>query len=107
MRLLLAEDDAMLGASMHKALKLAGFQVDWVRDGAAVLAAARAEPYDALLLDLGLPGQDGLQVLQALRQGANHLPVLIVSARNTVEDRIGGLNVAPTTTSPSHSTCRN
>ncbi|MEY5098284.1 MAG: hypothetical protein RJA36_1003 [Pseudomonadota bacterium] len=93
MRLLLAEDDAMLGASMHKALKLAGFQVEWVRDGPAALAAARVEPYDALLLDLGLPGQDGLQVLQALRQGANHLPVLIVSARNTVEDRIGGLNV--------------
>jgi len=93
MRLLLAEDDAMLGASMHKALKLAGFQVDWVRDGPTALARSRAEPYDALLLDLGLPGQDGLQVLQALRQGANHLPVLIVSARNTVEDRIGGLNV--------------
>ena len=93
MRLLLAEDDAMLGASMHKALKLAGFQVDWVRDGPTALARSRAEPYDALLLDLGLPGQDGLQVLQTLRQGAHHLPVLIVSARNTVEDRIGGLNV--------------
>ncbi len=93
MRLLLAEDDAMLGASMHKALRLAGFQVDWVRDGPEALARSRAEPYDALLLDLGLPGQDGLQVLQALRQGAHHLPVLIVSARNTVEDRIGGLNV--------------
>lgn len=92
MRLLLAEDDAMLGASMHKALKLGGFQVDWVRDGPAVLAATQASPYDALLLDLGLPERDGLQVLQALRQGGNHLPVLIVSARQTVADRIGGLN---------------
>jgi two-component system response regulator QseB len=92
MRLLLAEDDAMLGSSMHQALKLAGFQVDWVRDGQAVLDAAREQSYAALLLDLGLPGRDGLQVLQALRQGGNHLPVLIVSARQTVEDRIGGLN---------------
>ena len=92
MRLLLAEDDAMLGSSMHQALKLAGFQVDWVRDGQAVLDAARDQTYAAMLLDLGLPGRDGLQVLKALRQDGNHLPVLIVSARQTVEDRIGGLN---------------
>ncbi|MEO0003593.1 MAG: hypothetical protein RLZZ22_1285 [Pseudomonadota bacterium] len=91
MRLLLAEDDDMLGSSMQKALKLAGFQVDWVRDGAAVLSTV-ADGHDALLLDLGLPGLDGLQVLQALRQRGQHLPVLIVSARQTVEDRISGLN---------------
>ena len=82
----------MLGSSMHQALKLAGFQVDWVRDGPAVLEATRDQIYAALLLDLGLPGRDGLQVLRVLRQGGNHLPVLIVSARQTVEDRIGGLN---------------
>jgi two-component system response regulator QseB len=82
----------MLGSSMLKALKLAGFQVSWVKDGPAVLAAAGAESFDALLLDLGLPGLDGLQVLQSLRQRGNHLPVLIVSARQTVEDLIGGLN---------------
>ncbi len=92
MRLLLAEDDDMLGSSMQKALKLAGFQTDWVKDGAAVLTAASTASYDALLLDLGLPGIDGLQVLQSLRQRGNHLPVLIVSARQTVQDRIGGLN---------------
>jgi DNA-binding response OmpR family regulator len=92
MRLLLAEDDAMLGHSMHKALKLAGFQVDWVRDGPSTQAALRAQGYDALLLDIGLPQLDGLQVLQRLRKEANHLPVLIVSARHTVDDRIGGLN---------------
>ena len=92
MRLLLAEDDDMLGSSMQKALKLAGFQVDWVKEGAAVLTAASAASYDALLLDLGLPGLDGLQVLQSLRQRGNPLPVLIVSARQTVQDRIGGLN---------------
>ena len=91
MRLLLAEDDDMLGSSMQKALKLAGFQVDWVKDGAAVLSQVADSP-DALLLDLGLPELDGLQVLQALRQRGQHLPVLIVSARQTVEDRIGGLN---------------
>ena len=92
MRLLLAEDDAMLGTSMHKALKLAGFHVDWVRDGLAAQAAVRAQSYDALLLDIGLPQLDGLQVLQRLRKGGDHLPVLIVSARHTVDDRIGGLN---------------
>ncbi len=91
MRLLLAEDDSMLGSSMQKALKLAGFQVDWVQDGAAVLDTV-ADSHDALLLDLGLPELDGLQVLQALRQRGRHLPVLIVSARQTVEDRISGLN---------------
>lgn len=91
MRLLLVEDDDMLGSSMQKALKLAGFQVDWVKDGAAVLKTL-ADSHDALLLDLGLPGLDGLQVLEALRQRGQHLPVLIVSARQTVEDRIGGLN---------------
>ena len=61
MRLLLAEDDDMLGSSMQKALKLAGFQVDWVKDGAAVLSQV-ADSHDALLLDLGLPELDGLQV---------------------------------------------
>ncbi len=93
MRLLLAEDDDMLGSSMHKALKLAGFQVSWVKDGPTVLATAGAETFDALLLDLGLPEMDGLQVLRSLRQRGNHLPVLIVSARQTVDDRIGGLNL--------------
>ena len=93
MRLLLAEDDAMLGSSMQQALKLAGFQVSWVKDGPAVLETAGAQTHDALLLDLGLPGLDGLQVLRSLRQRGHHLPVLIVSARQTVEDRIGGLNL--------------
>jgi len=92
MRLLLAEDDAMLGTSMHKALKMAGFHVDWVRDGLAAQKAVREQPYDALLLDIGLPQLDGLQVLQQMRKSGQHLPVLIVSARNTVDDRIGGLN---------------
>lgn len=93
MRLLLAEDDDMLGSSMHKALKLAGFQVSWVKDGPAVLSTAGSGSFDALLLDLGLPEMDGLQVLKSLRQRGNHLPVLIVSARQTVDDRIGGLNL--------------
>lgn len=93
MRLLLAEDDTMLGTSMHKALKLAGFHVDWVRDGVAAQKAVHEQSFDALLLDIGLPQLDGLQVLQQMRKGGQHLPVLIVSARNTVDDRITGLNV--------------
>lgn len=92
MRLLLAEDDAMLGTSMHKALKMAGFHVDWVRDGVAAQTSVREQTYDALLLDIGLPQLDGLQVLQHMRKTGQHLPVLIVSARNTVDDRISGLN---------------
>jgi DNA-binding response OmpR family regulator len=93
MRLLLAEDDAMLGASMDKGLRLAGLTVDWVRDGASAYAALRAHDYDVLLLDIGLPSQDGLQLLRQLRAEGRHVPVLIVSARNAVGDRVGGLNL--------------
>lgn len=92
MRILLVEDDAMLGAGMQKALKLVNFQVDWVRDGLAAETAVHQQRYDAMLLDIGLPQMDGLEVLQKLRKANDHLPVLIVSARHTVQDRIGGLN---------------
>jgi DNA-binding response OmpR family regulator len=92
MRLLLVEDDAMLGAGMQQALKLANFQVDWVRDGLAAATVLPQQRYDAMVLDIGLPQLDGLQLLQQLRNAANHLPVLIVSARHAVQDRVGGLN---------------
>jgi two-component system response regulator QseB len=93
MKLLLAEDDPMIGASMERGLRLAGFTVDWVRDGkAAELALADGE-YALLLLDLGLPRQDGLEVLKKLRQSSRQIPVLIVTARDAVADRVAGLNL--------------
>src|SRR3954471_5086903 len=92
MRLLLVEDDPMIGASVQKGLRQDGFPVDSVRDGRSAETALAAHSYDALLLDLGLPGRDGLQVLQSLRRGGNDLPVLIITARDAVSDRVAGLD---------------
>lgn len=93
MKLLLAEDDPMIGASMVRGLKLAGFVVDWVRDGRAARAALDGGGYGLLLLDLGLPLIDGVALLKELRRGNLDLPVLVVTARDTVADRISGLNL--------------
>ncbi|HYC46573.1 MAG TPA: response regulator transcription factor [Burkholderiales bacterium] len=92
MRLLLVEDDPMIGASVQKGLRQDGFSVDWVRDGAAGEAALRANAYDALLLDLGLPRKSGGELLKALRRAGNTIPVLIITARDAVSDRIAGLD---------------
>jgi two-component system response regulator QseB len=92
MRVLLVEDDAMIGASAQKGLRQDGFSVDWVRDGAAALAALAANPYEAVLLDLGLPGRSGDDVLKSLRRMGNDVPVLIITARDKVPDRIAGLD---------------
>lgn len=92
MKLLLAEDDAMLGASMEKALILAGFTVDWVRNGSHAIEAVQSSAYDVVLLDIGLPEVDGLQVLQRMRQRRQATPVLMVTARDAVRDRVAGLN---------------
>ncbi len=92
MKLLLAEDDPMLGASMERGLKLAGFAVDWTRDGRAALLALDNGDYDLLLLDLGLPRLDGLSLLKTVRQSRRDLPVLVVTARDAVSDRVAGLN---------------
>jgi two-component system response regulator QseB len=92
-RLLLVEDDPMIGAAVAEGLRGDGYAVDWVRDG---LAGARAldagTPYSALLLDLGLPGRDGLKLLADLRVRGDRLPVLVLTARDTVRDRIAGLD---------------
>ncbi|OYY94330.1 MAG: DNA-binding response regulator [Hydrogenophilales bacterium 28-61-23] len=93
MKLLLAEDDPMIGASMEQGLCLAGFAVDWARDGKAAEEALRSGNYALLLLDLGLPRQDGLTLLKKIRQLENTVPVLVVTARDAVADRIAGLNL--------------
>jgi two-component system, OmpR family, response regulator QseB len=92
MRLLLIEDDPMIGKAMREGLRGAGFVVDWVADGRAAEASLADHCYDLALLDLGLPSQDGMQVLRKLRARGATLPVLIASARDAVTDRIEGLN---------------
>lgn len=93
MRILLAEDDALLGDGLRAGLRQRGFQVDWVRDGAAAERELRAEPYAAAVLDLGLPQRDGIDVLAAVRRAGITLPVLVLTARDAVPDRIKGLDV--------------
>jgi two-component system OmpR family response regulator/two-component system response regulator QseB len=93
MRILLAEDDPLLGDGLRAGLRQLGFLVDWVRDGQAAERELRAQPYSAAVLDLGLPLKDGLAVLAALRRDAISVPVLVLTARDTVPDRIRGLDV--------------
>jgi two-component system response regulator QseB len=82
----------MIAEGVRKALRGEGFAVDWVQDGEAALTAAGNETYDLVLLDLGLPKRDGLEVLRSLRSRGNALPVLIVTARDAVADRVKGLD---------------
>jgi len=93
MKILLAEDDTMLGSGIERGLRLAGFNVDWVRDGNSAEAALQTVSYDLLLLDIGLPGKDGLQLLRWLRSQRQDVAVLAVSARDAVSDRVTGLNL--------------
>jgi len=93
MRILLAEDDTLLGDGLRAGLRQLGFQVDWVRDGAAAERELRAEPYAAAVLDLGLPLMDGIDVLAAVRRAGVTLPVLVLTARDAVPERIRGLNL--------------
>ncbi|MDB5989037.1 MAG: qseB [Herbaspirillum sp.] len=92
MRLLLVEDDPILGDSIRKGFYEYGFVVDWVQDGLAAEAALATESYSALLLDLGLPRKSGLDVLKQLRADKNSMPVIILSARDEVVNRIEGLD---------------
>jgi len=92
MRLLLVEDDTMIGESVRKGMQQDGFAVDWVQDGRAAELALETNSYDALLLDLGLPRKDGLEVLASLRRRGNPIAVLVLTARDAVADRVKGLD---------------
>ena len=92
MRILLVEDDALLGDGINAGLKLADYAVDWVKDGESARLALLDHPYDACVLDLGLPRRDGLSVLKDLRGRGSRLPVLILTARDTSADKISGLD---------------
>lgn len=93
MRILLAEDDPLLGDGLRAGLRQLGFQVDWVRNGEAAERELRDQPYAAAVLDLGLPQKDGMEVLAAVRRAGITLPVLVLTARDAVTDRIRGLDV--------------
>ena len=93
MRILLAEDDPMLGDGLRAGLRQLGFQVDWVRDGSAAEREISSGDYSAAVLDLGLPVKDGIEVLQSLRQRKISTPVLVLTARDAVPDRIRGLDL--------------
>lgn len=92
MRVLLVEDDALLGDGIRAGLKQAGFAVDWVQDGRAGQRALEAEEYALMVLDLGLPKLSGMELLHWLRGRGSKLPVLILTARDMVADRVSGLN---------------
>lgn len=92
MRILLAEDDDLLGSGLKAGLGQHGFAVDWVRDGVAAERELLTGNYQAIVLDLGLPRQDGMDVLRAARQGGNRTPVLVLTARDAVPSRIEGLD---------------
>ncbi|WP_420477013.1 response regulator [Noviherbaspirillum sp. ST9] len=92
MRILLAEDDLLLGDGLKAGLQQLGFQVDWVRDGEAAERELRGQPYAAAVLDLGLPRKDGLDALSAVRRARVTTPVLVLTARDAIPDRIRGLD---------------
>lgn len=92
MRILLVEDDAMIAGAVEASLKDIGYAVDWVNNGKIAETALRDQTYDIVLLDLGLPGQDGLTVLQHVRRLKNDTPILIMTARDDINSRLAGLD---------------
>lgn len=92
MRVLLVEDDPMIGSVVQHALRDASYAADWVCDGEAALAALQALSYEMVLLDLNLPRLDGMSVLRAVRQARNDVPILVLTAREATEDRVAGLD---------------
>ena len=92
MRVLLVEDDAMIGAAVEGALKDASYAADWVKNGQTALSTLACQNYDLVLLDLGLPGKDGQEVLASIRARDNPVPVLIITARDGLDERLRGLD---------------
>ncbi|WP_367104321.1 response regulator [uncultured Psychrobacter sp.] len=92
MRVLVVEDDLMIGESLSEALQDEAYTVDWVKDGRQAILTLRVQPYDIILLDLGLPEVDGMGVLTAIRDAKIDTPVLILTARDQLKDRIAGLD---------------
>jgi two-component system OmpR family response regulator len=92
MRVLLVEDDPMIGDAIQGALKDASYAADWVKDGQTALTTLGCQHYDLVLLDLGLPGKDGLDVLASIRAKDNPIPLLIITARDGLDDRLRGLD---------------
>lgn len=92
MRILLVEDDTMIGEAIQAALKDASYAVDWVKNGQTALTTLCCQHYDLVLLDLGLPGKDGMEVLTSIRAKDNPIPLLIITARDGLEDRLRGLD---------------
>ncbi len=93
MRILLAEDDPLLGDGLQAGLRQMGFQVDWVRDGVAADRELRSQDYAAAVLDLGLPRMDGMDVLAKVRASGHTLPILVLTARDAITDRVRGLDL--------------
>lgn len=93
MRILLVEDDRMIGEGLQKALRLGGYSVNWVEDGFTAENALKDESYDLAILDVGLPGKTGFDVLKSLRARQNPTPVLILTARDAVSDKVAGLDL--------------
>ncbi|SAL50505.1 response regulator transcription factor [Caballeronia humi] len=92
MRVLLVEDDRMIGEAVEGALKDASYAVDWVTDGQTALTSIETQVYDVVLLDLGLPKMDGIDVLHSVRASMNPVPLVVITARDAVEDRVRGLD---------------
>lgn len=93
MRILLVEDDPLIGTAIASALEDVGMAADWVKDGEAALASVEAGAFELILLDIGLPKTDGLSVLRQIRQRRNRVAIIIITARDAVEDRIAGLDL--------------
>jgi DNA-binding response OmpR family regulator len=92
MRVLLVEDDRMIGESIRTALRQDGSAVDWVRDGRSADSTLATEQFDLVLLDLGLPQRDGLDILRAMRSRRDQTPVIVLTARDALQDRVAGLD---------------